>query len=277
VSRKRSGAWSKWRRAKRHLETLRDELGVAPGRPYGWSKRYRATQEAHRNGLEYRFYVDAEKIDSKDWPLLVGDCLFNLRSALDHLVFDLHVKAFGGKVPDAIAERSQFPILTTPPPWRSRSSDPAKWPEIGNLAYKQRRAITWLQPYNGRNDQYRNLRRDLGRIASFNNIDKHRHLHVLQASPHMAEVAWFGDDPAWGWQQQSFLGVPLVGKTEVFRWTFDTAPPRAEIANYLQGDGHVTAFICLNEGGESLILLLLLRNLMRTVATVLTRFAIFLR
>ncbi len=272
MSRKRSGAWSKWRRAKRHLETLKDELGVAPGRPYGWSKRYRATHEAHRNGLEYRFYVDAEKIDTKDWPLLAGDCLFNLRSALDHLVFDLHVKAFGGKVPDAIAKRSEFPILTT-----ARSSDPAKWPEIGNLAYEQRRAIAWLQPYNGRNDQYRDVRRDLGRIARFNNIDKHRHLHVLQASPHIAEVAWFGDDPAWGWQQQSFLGVPLEGKTEVFRWTFDTAPPRPEIANYLQGDGHVTAFICLNEGGESLILLLLLRNLMRTVATVLMRFAIFSR
>lgn len=276
MSRKGSGSWSKWRRAKRHLETLRHELGVSRGHAFGWSKRYRTTHEAHRNGLEYRFYVNAEKLDTKDWPLLVGDCLFNLRSALDHLVYELHVQRFGNKLPRDL--RSAFPILDGEPDGSDgRAADPAKWREIKYLPYPQRRAITWLQPYNRRNDQYRDIRRDLSRIGNFNNIDKHRHLHVLQAAPHMAAVAWFGDPPAWGWRQCTFLGVPLVGKTEVFRWTFDTIPPSAEIASYLQADGHVTALICRNEGGESLILTTLLRGLMATVAAVLSRFAVFLR
>jgi hypothetical protein len=275
VSQNRSGAWAKWGRAKSHLEALRKELGATPERPHGWTKRYRATPEDRRNGLEYRFYVDAVELDTRDWPLLVGDCLFNLRSALDHLVFDLHVKAFRGNIPDTVVEQSAFPILTKPPPWTGRSPDHGKWREIRNLGYKQRRAIAWLQPYNGRNDKDREVRRSLSRIATLNNIDKHRHLHVLQAASQMAAVAWFGEDPAHGWRQQSFFGVPLVGKTEVFRWTFDTVPP--DIANYLHSDGHVTAFVCLDEGEGAPILLPLLRRLVATVETILTRFAVFLR
>jgi hypothetical protein len=48
--------------------------------------RYRATPERHRGGLEYRLYVDAVELDTEDWALMTGDYLFNLRSALDHLV-----------------------------------------------------------------------------------------------------------------------------------------------------------------------------------------------
>jgi hypothetical protein len=121
VSRKRSGSWSKWEWAKGHLETLSDELGVSPQSPYGWSESYRATAEAQRSGREYRFYVDAVELDTKDWPLLVGDCLFNLRSALDHLVFELHAKAFRGNVPDPIAEKVARPLPRNGQ--RSRASD----------------------------------------------------------------------------------------------------------------------------------------------------------
>lgn len=274
MSRKRSGSWTKWRRAKSHLETLGRELGVSPGHAYGWSQRYRATAERHRDGREYRFHVDAVELDTKNWPLLVGDCLFNLRSALDHLIYELHVRRFGENLP--YDTRSGFPILDTQPDGKhGRAVDPAKWREIEHLPYKQRRAVTWLQPYNRRNDEYRQIRRSLNRLHDLNNIDKHRHLHVLQAAPHMAAVAWFGDPPAYGWRQESFFGVPLVGKTEVFRWTFDVEPP--DIANYLHADGHVRAFICLREGGETTILMPLLRDLVATVATVLTRFVVFLR
>jgi hypothetical protein len=276
VSRKRSGAWAKWERAKSHLEILRKELGATPERPYGWSKRYRATPEAHRDGLEYRFYVDAVELDTEDWALLAGDYLFNLRSALDHLVFELHVKRFRGNVPDEIAEKTSFPILTDRPTGnRGRSSDPARWQEIKHLGFKQRRAITWLQPYNGRNDELRPIRHGLETIATLNNIDKHRHLHVLQATPLMSAVAWFGEEPAYGFRQDSFFDMPLVRKTEVFRWTFRTVPP--DIASYLNRSGHVSAFICLHESGNAQILLPLLNELAATVEAVLTRFAVFLR
>ena len=76
-------------------------------------------------------------------------------------------------------------------------------------------------------------------------------------------------------RHESFFGEPLVGKTEVFRWTFDTVPP--DIANYLHSDGDVRAFVCLNEDGETTILLPMLRELVASVAAVLSRFAVFLR
>jgi len=41
-----------------------------------------------------------------------------------------------------------------------------------------RRAIEWLQPYNTRNDRYRELRPALADIHDLNNIDKHRQLHL---------------------------------------------------------------------------------------------------
>jgi hypothetical protein len=271
-----SGAWAKWERAKGHLETLRTALGVTAESPYGWTKRYRATPERRRGGLEYRFYVDAVELDTEDWALMAGDCLFNLRSALDHLVFDLHLKRFRGHVPEAIAEKTAFPILTDRPTGRrGRSSDPAKWREIKHLGFKQRRAIAWLQPYNRRNDKFREIRHAIGEIATLNNVDKHRHLHVLQATPLMTAVAWFGDPPAHGFRQDSFFDMPLVSKTEVFRWTFETVPP--DIGRYLGSGGHVSAFICLHEGGKASLLWPYLREMTASVEAVLRRFGPFLR
>jgi hypothetical protein len=271
------GSWAKWRRAKSHFETLRDKLAAVSEEktPFGWTKRYRATPEAHRDGLEYRFYVDPVEIDTSEWALIAGDCFFNLRSALDHLAFELHVRAFRGNVPDAIAEKSAFPLLIDRPTGnRGRSVNPAKWPEIKALGYKQRRAIAWLQPYNRRNDHLRNIRQSLGQIATLNNVDKHRHLNVLQAAALMAGVAWFGDPPGYGFRQDSFLEKPLIGKTEVFRWTFDTAPP--DIARYLNGNNSIRAYICLYERGKARLLLSLLTGAIDAVEVVLKRFEVFL-
>jgi hypothetical protein len=276
VSRKRSGSWAKWERAKSHAETLGDQLAAASEweSPYGWTKRYRATPEAHRDGLEYRFYVEADELDTSDWALIAGDCLFNLRSALDHLVYELHVRSYRSIVPPDM--RSAFPIVSIRPTGKNgRAADPAKWREIKHLPYKQRRAIVHLQPYNRINDKYRKHRIALQSIDTLNNIDKHRHLHVLQATALMTAVAWFGDPPAYGFRQHSFLDMPLVGKTEVFRWTFDTVPPG--VGRYLDSGGHVAAFICLHEGGKAPLLLPLLNELVALAEEVLTRFAVFLR
>jgi hypothetical protein len=55
-----SGAWAKWRRAKTHLDDLRQiALGLITF-TNEWLHGYTATPEAHRNGLEYRFYVEPE-------------------------------------------------------------------------------------------------------------------------------------------------------------------------------------------------------------------------
>jgi hypothetical protein len=278
-----SGAWAKWERAQTHLQSLDPKDFPSITFTNEWLRHYPTTSEAHRDGLEYRFYVEPETLDTESWAILAGDCLFNLRCALDHIVFELHHQRFRGKIPPAVEEASGFPILTTKPTGRrGRSPDPAKWREIKHLASKQRRAIEFLQPYNRQRDKFRNVRNALADIQTLNNIDKHRHLHVLEAVAFSAPVpsyAWGGDwdfdaPPQYGFDQQSFLARPLIGKTEVFRWTFNTVPP--DIADELNKNYDITAGIGLNEGGEFRFFLSSLRFLVESVATVLKRFEVFL-
>jgi hypothetical protein len=277
------GPWSKWGRAETHLKALRVEAGghVSGFHP-DWFHRYPVTVEAHREGREYRFYVEARPFDAEGCALIVGDFLFNLRSALDHIVYELHAKRFRGRpIPE---KRTAFPILDRRPTGRQpsgkaggRSADPAKWREIRLLSEKQRRAIVFLQPYNRRNDKYREVRRALAEINALNNIDKHRHLHVVETGTIMAPVGRYAElrlPGAYGFRQQSFLMEPLVGKTEVFRWTFDTVPP--DIANEIQKQRDITAAVFLDEGGEKTLLIPLLASHSKAVAAVLDRFEVFL-
>lgn len=180
-------------------------------------------------------------------------------------------------------EESAFPILTSKPTGRhGRSDDPAKWKEIRRLDRKQRRAITFLQPYNRRRDKFRDVRNALADIQTLNNIDKHRHLHVLEAVALVAPVGmwapyggWSADEsPSYGFEQESFLGRPLIGKTEVFRWTFDTVPP--DIAAQVNMEHHITAGIALYESGEARLFMALLKRLVASVEIVLKRFEVFL-
>jgi hypothetical protein len=252
-----SDSWAKWRRAKGHLKDLGDKLQAASEQetPFGWSKRYTACPEAQPDGLAYRLYVDAEEIDTQPWSLIAGDCVFNLRAAPDHRVYEMHWRRYGDRITKEAEEASAFPILSTKPDGkRGRPADYARWNEIKRLSVRERRAIAWLQPYIRRNDELRDIRRNLEQIATLDNIDKHRHLNVLQAAPLMASVAWFGDPPAYGFRQESFLEQPLVGKTEVMRWTFDVPPPNT--TGYLHGNYAVRAYICLFEGGKPAQLLL---------------------
>src|ERR1700681_4609128 len=99
----------KLHRAHHHYVALRDEeIAVRSGS----SLNYPLTSKSYRNGLEYRFYVgEIPPIDEERWATRIGDCLFNLRAALDHVVYALHVRHYRGKVP-ADAERApQFPVL----------------------------------------------------------------------------------------------------------------------------------------------------------------------
>jgi hypothetical protein len=273
VSGSLSGPRAKWRRAQAHLETLRQEIPEWSG---GWEppNRYSVTPETHRDGLEYRFYVDPPELDTEGWALLVGDCLFNLRSALDHIVYELHLRHYKGNIPTDAREAPAFPILTVKPDGKhGRAADPAKWNEIKRLGFKQRRAIEVLQPYNRRHHKFRDVRSRLARLQTLNNIDKHRRLHVLEALALTPPVPWWGDS-AYGFCQEVFLRTPLVGKTEVFRWTFDTVPP--DIAEKANINYEVAPYIALYEGGEALWLTALLTELVWAVGAVITRFAVFL-
>lgn len=109
--------------------------------------------------------------------IIAGEIIYQFRSALDHLAFDL--VQFGGREP---GRKCQFPLLldvptcgkpplTYPIPVPKEFFEDAL-PGISDAAYA---FIEGIQPYH-RGPGIHNILRVIGTLA---NIDKHRHLYVL--------------------------------------------------------------------------------------------------
>ncbi len=238
----------------------------------GWTERGPVTVEVDNERLEYRFYIgEVEPLDPS-WPLVLGDCLHNLRATLDYLVFQLHVRHYRGTVPKIVADSTEFPIRDKR--WHYRSG-PRKglpiptddWPGIKHLARRERTAIEWLQPYNARNDTLQIVRIPLRDIHNLDIADKHRHFHlvtaVLFATGDLTppDGSWFEHDPA--------FRVPLESNACVDRWLFKTPPPQDEVEVYR----HVKTAVGLEYGGEWLEILSILRGALFAVGAVLARFS----
>lgn len=115
--------------------------------------------------------VRAEK-EPPDVGVEIGECLFNLRSALDHLAYSLWVAHSG-----APSERERlaiaFPICRSPEAFRGSAPQ-----AIGKIAPQAQGLIEAMQPYSG-GGEYR--RHWLFALNTLCNIDKHRHLHTVFA------------------------------------------------------------------------------------------------
>jgi hypothetical protein len=253
--------------AEHHYNFLRNELHG------GWEFQERpVTMERHRDGLEYRFRVGTvEPLDPR-WPLVIGDCLFNLRAALDHLVYQLHVRHFRGRFPGDAAQASAFPILIQPRRTKSGAPIPTdRWNEIKRLGKRERAAIERLQPYKRANREHRIWgewlhwdRLALAEVHELNRIDKHRHLHVVASAaaaitkPEFAPEYGFESHPTWG---------ALESHAEVDRWTFTKAPPHVPMHR-----GVYTA-VRLDDGAEAPQVLPHLKGCINGVRRVVQRFA----
>jgi hypothetical protein len=93
--------------------------------------------------------------------IVVGDVMHNLRSALDHLVWQLAV------IGDGPGERNQFPIFDSPKVFEAKRPTYLHGvrPEHGTV-------IEGYQPYKGLPEG-----RSLTLLAKFNDVDKHRVVH----------------------------------------------------------------------------------------------------
>src|ERR1022692_3782492 len=111
------GPVAKVGRAIEHYRTLKNDfLG-------GFDIKHRhVTPEAQREGLEYRFHVGKIDVVDSRFALVLGDGFYNMRCALDHLAFQLHVAELGDPLPPAVEKASQFPIYDVRP-----SDPPNQW------------------------------------------------------------------------------------------------------------------------------------------------------
>ncbi|MBA4115207.1 MAG: hypothetical protein H0X71_01960 [Rubrobacter sp.] len=102
--------------------------------------------------------------------LLIGDCLHNLRAALDNLVYELLVARHGDPPPDKFAVSSEFPIFSDRPMILRQHQR-----KIGGIDPAAQTIIEGLQPYQRGNDFGSH---PLWLLHNLSNIDKHRVPHV---------------------------------------------------------------------------------------------------
>jgi hypothetical protein len=218
------GTIAKVARAAEHYRVLKFELNG------GFDYTFRPVEmKCEREGTEYRFYVgDIEPINP-DFSLIAGDAYHNLRSALDHLVFQMHVRNARGNITAAAESDSMFPIYDHrrfKDKKKTVAKPPEEWSNICRLSAKERTAIEWLQPYRrgyvipstGRISLVQQMRQTLHDDNWFDIVDKHRTLHAVQEGRFSVHGPRFTDQ--YGFRQWRRVDGPLESHAEVDRWTF---------------------------------------------------------
>jgi hypothetical protein len=102
-------------------------------------------------------------------PLIIGDCVHNLRSALDHLVYQLAVR--NGSCPSVFADKIFFPIYLNPSEFNNRPEKLVK-PFISGTAFTE---IEKSQPYAAYDSPEES---DIWILHKLDIIDKHRLLII---------------------------------------------------------------------------------------------------
>lgn len=168
-----AGCQLKMRRAQVHLGELGDAIDEFLG-----SKPYEAIHDFESKPGQHDARFKIGERPPLWWSPIIGDVAHNLRSALDHLAWQLVIR--NGRNPES--HRSQFPIETLDPfdPGIHGCPDAAKrardrWKSQTRGIHKADvEFLKRLQPYNGPDlpDEH-----PLARLNQFSNWDKHREFH----------------------------------------------------------------------------------------------------
>jgi hypothetical protein len=168
----------KIQRAKQHSDELDRQLS-----DFLATKPFTVAVRRDQNTRRPIYYVDSVQPVPDAIPLTAGDAIQNLRSALDHLAYQLVCKDTADNPPQP--SRIYFPIADDRAKYDGRKQDKMEGATPATIA-----AIDALQPYRGGDDA-------LWSIHRLNNIEKHRLLLTVGAqaagihlgqlvSPHIA-------------------------------------------------------------------------------------------
>src|ERR1022692_1739335 len=131
-----ASCWLKIGRAEKHAEFLYSDIKL-------WvdSHPHVITRKCNPNGSRH-WEVLTVKIPPRldHWALAVGDCVHNLRSALDHFVYAAAINKSKSDPPPSF-DKLQFPIVDKP------ENFPSKIYRIAPLGTNLQVAIENLQPY----------------------------------------------------------------------------------------------------------------------------------
>jgi hypothetical protein len=176
-----TGVDLKIERAKRHLAHLRQAIDARVNPDV-----YRF--ELNRDSQSSKHILSAHDVPTVDpkWSLESGEILFNLRSALDHLAWQLVI--LDGQTP---GEQTQFPIREMPFNKKGVLTTTQLSPEIKSPQILK--ALEEVQPYYG--PDFTPEPPSTGPLWQLNNIDKHRLLLVVLVALDVGKM-WWGGPPA---------------------------------------------------------------------------------
>lgn len=176
-----AGARLKLLQARKHLETLGDELAA-----FDAGDPYRIIHEPNADGSEHIFKTQVLKQPSPLLSSIIGDALQNMRSALEHLAWGLAFKDKGSEP----SRSTSFPIYRSSAAfWEwskkrgaySPGSGAHKITEITRISV--RTAIEELQPYKtGKDELY--ILNELARV------DRHQSLRVIGGTNCTVTQGW---------------------------------------------------------------------------------------
>lgn len=183
------------------------------------------------DGLVYQFCCEEIVPLDHRFATVLGDGFYNLRCALDHLVYQLHVLELGSPLTEAIERDSAFPVIDNRLTKNGKPIDPPpQWKAIKNLSPTLQSGIDELQRYHGWNDHNMSprplvsqMRQTLHEVNWFNLRDKHREIHFAEYMPFVV----FGPPSfldTYGVKTEPAFGKPLATGSVVDTWTFDTRP-----------------------------------------------------
>jgi hypothetical protein len=166
-----SGIWAKIERAKEHLDTLRREtgLGIRYPIPDIYQVPMRLEYELDTGYHVFRATATLPEDAIRRIGILVGDSVHNLRSALDHLFWQLALVYCDGEMPwsEWDQRKIQFPIDDT-------ADDFAKNKRRKFVAPEHWTIIEGHQPHRRGLDEAHAFMHPLVRLRDFSNTDKHR-------------------------------------------------------------------------------------------------------
>jgi hypothetical protein len=159
----------------------------------------RAEKDSVSGKYIYRIKIDGPP-PSLDWGIYIGEIAHNLRSALNHLVYQLALLNSSNE-PETVAgdKRLQFPIFLDEGKFKAKGKDMIKL-----LKPVHKSIIKQLQPYNSSGssllktiDLTERSRRNspLFWLEEINNADKHRIIQVIGIRTSSFGTTYWGEHP----------------------------------------------------------------------------------
>jgi hypothetical protein len=190
------GAKLKIIRAYDHLKALNDEIDAALS---GQPNAVVGEIEPETGDKVYRAQITWQP--PRNWGLLLGDGVHNLRSALDHMVWDL-VTLYGG-TPDS---NTEFPIYWDGAKYGLKGQADRK---LAGVPPQAADLIERSQPYHGPTP----CEHPLWVLHELDIIDKHRSILLAASVANLRFYGHYGDPP----EPITFGGVAFEDQDEILR------------------------------------------------------------